>query len=199
MSYIPSWCKHKYIQGIYSKGLYQNVLKISLVGFTKAKCIKSIGREQAVEQASTPFLNRKQDNQSHCFDLGPYGVPYNSCNPLNSTQLKHNTRKSKGVLQLNIRDNLGQSSCASYSLGPGPFSRTIRSPWRCHRAGRNTALRRFTSRQMLFDFILAALALWGLGIRGVLYCKHHWGLHRQQGKKNRDAINLTQIPNWFNQ
>lgn len=138
MSYIPSWCKHKYIQGIYSKGLYQNVLKISLVGFTKAKCIKSIGREQAVEQASTPFLNRKQDNQSHCFDLGPYGVPYNSCNPLNSTQLKHNTGKSRGVLQLNIRDNLGLSSCASYSLGPGPSSGTIGSPWRRHRAGRNT-------------------------------------------------------------
>lgn len=101
-------------------------------------------REQAVERASTPFLNRKQDNQSHCFDLGPYGVPYNSCNPLNSTQLKHNTRKSKGVLQLNIRDNLGWSSCASYSLGPGPFSGTIQSPRRCHRAGRNTALRNFS-------------------------------------------------------
>lgn len=130
MSYIPSWCKRKYIQGIYSKGLYQNVLKISLVSFTKAKCIKSIGHEQAVEQASTPFLNRKQDNQSHCFDLRPPGVPYNSCNPLNSTQLKHNTGKSKGVLQLNIRDNLGRSSCASYSLGPGPFSRTVRPPRR---------------------------------------------------------------------
>lgn len=133
MSYIPSWCKHKYIQGIYSKWLYQNVLKISLVGFTKANCIKSIGREQAVEQVSTPFLNRKQDNQSHCFDLGPYGDPYNSCNPLNSTQLKHNTGKSKEVLQLNIRVNLGWSSCASYRLGPGPFSGILRSPKRRHR------------------------------------------------------------------
>lgn len=142
-------------------------------------------REQAVERASTPFLNRKQDNQSHCFDLGPYGVPYNSCNPLNSTQLKHNTRKSKGVLQLNIRDNLGWSSCASYSLGPGPFSGTIRSPRRCHRAGRNTALGPSPSRHMLFDLIMAALALWGLGMHGVPHCKHHWGLHRQQGLKKK--------------
>lgn len=156
MSYIPSWCKHKYIQGIYSKGLYQNVLKISLVGFTKAKCIKSIGHEQAEEQASTPFLNRKQDNQSHCFDLGPPGDPYNSCNPLNSTQLKHNTGKSEGVLQLNIRDNLGGSSCASYSLGPGPFSGAVRPPWRGHGAGRNTAPRTFAPPQTPFKPLLAA-------------------------------------------
>lgn len=163
MSYIPSWCKHKYIQGIYSKGLYQNVLKISLVGFTKANCIKSIGREQAVEQASTPFLNRKQDNQTHCFDLGPYGDPYNSCNPLNSTQLKHNTGKSKGDLQLNIRDNLGRSSCASYSLGPRTPSGIDRtyssSARRRRRAGRKTALNRLTSHRMVFDLTLAALAL----------------------------------------
>lgn len=161
MSYIPSWCKHKYIQGIYSKGLYQNVLKISLVGFTKANCIKSIGREQAVEQASTPFLNRKQDNQTHCFDLGPYGDPYNSCNPLNSTQLKHNTGKSKGDLQLNIRDNLGRSSCASYSLGPGTLPEsTARTRVRHGGVAEQVAKPLcFTSHRMLFDLTLAALAL----------------------------------------
>lgn len=60
MGYIPSWCKRKYTQGIYSKGLYQNVLKISLVGFTKANCIKSIGREQAISEADNLFFQTKK-------------------------------------------------------------------------------------------------------------------------------------------
>lgn len=116
MSYIPSWCKRKYTQGIYSKGLYQNVLKISLVGFTKANCIKSIGREQAIIVGLNPFTQQKAGQPITSLWLWTYGVPYSTCNPLNSTQSKHNTEKNNFYNWTSERQPL-LVYCASYRLG----------------------------------------------------------------------------------
>lgn len=118
MSYIPSWCKRKYTQGIYSKGLYQNVLKISLVGFTKANCIKALAESKQYNRLK-PFYTTKSRTTNHVALIVDLWSPIQHMQSIKLNTIKTQYGKKKELLRLNIRETTLVGLLCFIQIRPG--------------------------------------------------------------------------------